>query len=133
MEIPQNVPHTPHPALAIILAHPDLFSRQGVVEMKYHGPPARRRGPYFSLRFRESGRHRSIYLGREGPLIQQVRALLAQLQDPIRRTRASRQARRQLMSILRGYNANLAARLGAIGLRMKGFEVRGWRGLRLPR
>jgi hypothetical protein len=83
------------------------------------------------VRIRHSSR-RCIYLGREGPLVQQVRALLAQLQDPMRRNRARQRSHRTLRAILRGYNVNLGARLGAIGLRMKGSEIRGWRNLRLP-
>ena len=126
----ENRETPPHQALVLIRSNPVFFARQGYLATKWRGSGTDRRGPYYALRFHHDGRLRSIYLGRDGPLVQQVRALLAQLEEPLRRQREYKKSRRQLMSVLRGSNANLCARLGAIGLRMKGREIRGWRNLR---
>ena len=57
-------------------------------------------GPFYKLRCREAGRARTIYLGREGPLVDEVRRALAALQAPWRRHRAS-QATRQVHAAMR--------------------------------
>ena len=132
MENGISVPQPAHPAVALILAHPDLFMRQGSVRPKWLSSGKKLLGPYYCLRFRRDGRQRSLYLGREGPLVQQVRALLAQLQASARLDRQRKKSRRQLRSLLRGSNVNLSARLASLGLRIKGSEIRGWRNLPFP-
>jgi hypothetical protein len=129
----KTVPYQSHPAVAFIRSQPLLFSRQGIVVEKSLGPPQRRKGPYYYLRFRQDGRHRSIYLGPAGPRIDEVRALLDQLQNARRDRLARQEYRRSMMAQLRANNKTLDAHLRAIGLHLKGSEVRGWRKLRLPR
>ena len=62
----------PHPALQLIAARGDLFSRQEQwFPLGCRGEE--RFGPYYSLIYREDGRQRSIYIGRAGVLVEQVR------------------------------------------------------------
>lgn len=123
----------PHPALALIAAQPRLFARQGVVVANWRTRRGRRVGPYYELSYREARRQRSIYLGRPGPLVDQVRQALAAVQGPWREREALRRARRSVSAALRVQKAELAARLQRIGLRLKGYEVRGRRGAGLSR
>jgi len=60
------------------------------------------------------------------PLVEQVRALLLRLQTPVREDRAYQKYRQQLMTLVRSQKSVLNARLGSLGLRSKGFEIRGW-------
>jgi hypothetical protein len=56
---------SPHPALAILAARPDLFSRHGAIVATWRRRGARTYGPYYRLAYREAGRQKSIYLGRD--------------------------------------------------------------------
>jgi hypothetical protein len=114
-----------HPAILRICTAPDLFARQGHVDVRWRGAY----GPYYLLRYRHQGREQSIYLGRDGPLVELVRALLERLQAPARRRRAQARSRRQIMAIVRASNTNLSLHLAALGLRMNGLQTRGWRQL----
>jgi hypothetical protein len=116
-----------HAAIALIATRPDLFARQGSVS-----PTWRRRngitfGPYYRLSYRDDGRQCAIYLGRDGPLVQRVRQQLQEAQEPARQKRIFDRIEREARSALRANNRRLAALLRPLGLRLKGFEVRGWR------
>src|SRR5262249_19393729 len=63
------------------------LARQGFVAAEFRGRGGRRQGPYFKLRWRQDGRQRVRYLGREGGRAEQVRAALADLQRPLRLAR----------------------------------------------
>ncbi len=84
-------------------------------------------GPYYRLAYREDGRQRSVYLGREGPLVDEVRRLLADLQRPLQQRRAINRLRRQVSAALTVQKRRVDALLRPLGLRLKGLEVRGWR------
>jgi len=113
--------------LDLIQAQPGLFARQGRVVATWRRRGPRKLGPYYELRFRQSGRCRGIYLGRDGPRVQQVRDLLDQLQQPRRRLRHYRQFRRRVRAAIGTHKTHLDTRLQSVGLRLQGFEVRGWR------
>jgi hypothetical protein len=115
----------PDAALALIDARPDLFARQGAVVATWQreGTP----GPYYRLVYREAGRQRAVYLGRDGVGVDQVRRALAALREPRRRQRALRRMRRQVAAALRIHRAALQARLRPLGLRLHGAGIRGWR------
>ncbi len=127
MENCQVDPERPHPALALIRARPGLFARQGVVVADWTRRGTRCLGPYYRLRYRVARRLRSIYLGRPGPLVDQVRQLLAAVQAPWQRQRAYQRWRGEIVAALRGHKAVLGRRLRVLGLRLQGYEVRGWR------
>ena len=129
MEIPQSDTQQPHCCLTLIAARPELFRRQGSVAEIWRTRGGKRFGPYCRLMYWEQGRRRSVYLGRPGPLVEQVRRALAKVQAPRRRDRMYRRLRRDSMAALRLEKARLGAILQAYGLRMQGFEVRGWRGV----
>ena len=91
----------------------------------------RKLGPYYRLSYREAGRQRSVYLGRSGPLAEQVREALAALQRGVRRSRAYERVRREIRGGLRAHKALLDAALRGLGLHLQGYSVRGWRTSRI--
>jgi hypothetical protein len=118
-----------HRAVALITAHPEVFLRQGAVAAKWRRTSTGKSGPYYVLRFRIAGHERAIYLGREGPAVEEVRRRLAMLHERTRSARAYEQWRREAMGVIRGQKDRVRSGLAAIGLGMKGFEIRGWRKL----
>jgi hypothetical protein len=116
-----------HPALALLDARPDIFARRGSVVATSRRRGTRTYGPYYRLSYRDGGRQQSIYLGRASELVEQVRRKLDALQKPLRQRRAIYRLRRQVSAALRVQKTRLDARLRHFGLRLKGFEVRGWR------
>ena len=131
-----------HPALALIVRRAELFARQGSIAAAWRRHGSRTYGPYYRLSYREGGRQRSIYLGRESTLVALVRQELADLQRPLRQHRAVVRLERQVKTALRADKRRLNRHLRLLGLRMQGFEVRGWRtspmrrwlrSLRIPR
>jgi hypothetical protein len=127
LENRQVVEQPIHPALALIRARPALFVRQGTVVADWRRRGARRLGPYHRLAYREARRQRSIYLGRDSPLVAEVRQALSALQTPWKRQRQYHRLRRDALASLGGHKRLLDRHLGRLGLRLQGFEVRGWR------
>jgi hypothetical protein len=110
-------------------AAPVLAATGSIVETwrTYQG---RRLGPYYRLAYRESGRQKTIYVGKDAELVAAARSLLEELQvnERIRRT-----MERQQLAVrvgLRAAKAAWAQELQRSGLTLKGYEVRGWRRLR---
>lgn len=116
-----------HLATALIAARPDLFARQGSVSTTWRRRNGSAYGPYYRLSYRDDGRQCSIYLGRDGPIVAHVRRMLDALQKPLRQKRLYDRIEREARSALRANNARLAILLRPYGLRLKGFEIRGWR------
>jgi hypothetical protein len=104
-----------------------LFARQGAVVASWRYYRGRKLGPYFRLAYRQYGRQQFVYLGREGALVQRVRAVLAHLHAPRRAARALAHARHLAMASLRTAKVRLDSGLRGWGLRLKGLEIRGWR------
>ena len=127
MEIRKSVDQLPHAAIRLIRARPNLFARQGAVVPTWRRRDGKTFGPYYRLAYRQDARQCSVYLGRTGPLVAQVRQLLATLQRPLRGQRLHARLRRRIRSALRHQKRRCAALLRPFGLRLKGFEVRGWR------
>jgi hypothetical protein len=127
LENRENCPQRLHRALALIQASPGLFARHAAVaaDWKRRGP--RRLGPYYRLRYYDGRGRRSIYLGRPGPLVDQIRQALAAVQAPWKRQRAFACWRGEIVASLRGHKGVLDRRLRVLGLRLQGYEVRGWR------
>jgi hypothetical protein len=140
-------------ALAIIAARPEVFRRQGAVVASWRRRGDKVYGPYYRLSWREDGRQRSVYLGREvelpengshpekgphpnplpkgpkgeGTTVEDIRRALAGLQRPLRERRAADRLRRMVVKSLRIQKIRLNFQLRPLGLRLRGFEVRGWR------
>ena len=115
-------------ALALIAARPDIFARQGYVAAGYRRRGGKTFGPYYSLRYRENGQQRSIYLGRQRERVEQVRRALAVVQRPWIQRRTPNRLTRSIRASLRVHKQRLDALLRPLGLHLKVFEVRGWRG-----
>ena len=116
-----------HPALRLIRARPDLFSRQGHVAATWRRRNGKTFGPYYRLGYREGGRQFSVYLGRSGELAEQVRRAIEAVQMPLAQRRLFNSIERQIRASLRVHKHRVSALLRPYGLRLKGFEVRGWR------
>jgi hypothetical protein len=127
LETERIVDQQTHPALALIARRAELFARQGSIVAAWRRRGSQTYGPYYRLSYREGGRQRSVYLGREGALVAQLRQELADLQRPLRQYRAVARLERQVKTALRADKGRLNRHLRLLGLRMQGFEVRGWR------
>jgi hypothetical protein len=130
LEIQEVVDQQIHPALVLIPARPDTFARQGSVVATWRRRGTQTYGPYYRLSYRDGGRQHAIYLGRAGggcDLVEQVRRRLDALQQPLRQRRAVDRLRRQVGASLRVQKLRVGALLRPFGLRLQGFEVRGWR------
>lgn len=113
--------------LALIASEPRLFARQGAVVATHRRAGGRTYGPYYHLKYRQAGRHRSIYLGPAGLLVEQVRQALAALQEPVRQGKIADRMCREAAASFRAARRGLNGALGSLGLRLQGAEVRGWR------
>ena len=127
MENREAVNEREHAALTLLRARPEVFGRQGAVVATWQRWKGRKLGPYYLLSYREAGRQRAVYLGRSGPLVEQVREALAGLQRGRRRQEAYERARREIRGALRAHQRRLDAALRGLGLRLHGYSVRGWR------
>jgi hypothetical protein len=87
-------------------------------------------GPFFRLLYREGSRQRAVYLGRDPALAEEVRAALRKMQEPLREKRRLHEQLREARKAFRSRKRELGRELGQVGLRLKGNEVRGWRGVR---
>ncbi len=114
-------------ALDLVACHQKLLRTQGVVVGSYRLYRGRRLGPFFRVAFRVDGRQRSIYLGKDPALAEEVRGLLARLQAPLERHRGLRRQRDAAKASLRRAKIRLEQQLARVGLGLKGYEVRGWR------
>ena len=97
-----------------------FLARQGVVLASWRWRAGRKRGPYYKLSFRLSGRRVSLYLGAEGLVVAGVRERLSQLQRPRREQRDVAELERDLRRGLRAERRHTVALLENIGLRMHG-------------
>jgi len=127
MEICKGADQHPHPALALLAARPELFARQGSVVASWRRRGAYTYGPYYRLIYREEGRQCSVYLGRAGGLVEEIRGRLLASQAPLRERRAVERTRRHAAALMRASKTQLNLQLRPWGLRLQGFEVRGWR------
>jgi hypothetical protein len=116
-----------HLALLLIAARPDLFSHQGCVAASWRKRGAQTFGPYYRLVHRVEGRQQSLYLGRAGALVDQVRRALTAAHRPLNKYRLFERLRRQIRASLRIHKISVRALLRPFGLRLKGYEVRGCR------
>jgi hypothetical protein len=125
--MPKTVDQLVHPAVALVKARPALFHRQGNVAESWRRCGERTFGPYYRLSYREDGRQKSLYLGRAGKLVEQVRQTLFDVKNAFRKGRAWQECRRQVLEKVREHKERANVLLRSLGLRMKGNEVRGWR------
>jgi hypothetical protein len=106
--------------------------RQGSVVAGWRTVDGRRLGPYWSLRYREAGRQRSVYLGRSAALAAAVRRRLHKLQQPRKQSLQLARLRAAVRASFRRHLAVWKQDLEAWGLKLHGLEIRGWRSFRPP-
>ena len=111
----------------LIREHSDMLREQGAVVETWRRRGDRRVGPYFSVKFRVGSRQRSFYLGTDRQLADEVRAELAKLQRPLKRRRWYRRQEQVIRRELTRSRRGLGRELLALGLAVKGSEIRGWR------
>jgi len=126
MEKPDPVAQREEAIRRRILSRPDIFSRQGSVQASYRRYGGRVLGPYYRVLYRDGGGLRSIYIGAEEGLAEDVRRLLEELQQERREELEFERCFRTLRRRVREAKARLDRDLRRLGLYMKGFEVRGW-------
>ncbi len=117
-----------HPALTLLREAPTRFANQGTVVETWRTYRGRRLGPYYRLTWREDGRQRAIYLGRQGPLVEEVRRLLHEAQTIRRMIREHRRRQAEfkehVIRPLQQYVKEMF-RLFGNGLYVKGSDIGG--------
>ncbi|NLS92650.1 MAG: hypothetical protein GXX96_10880 [Planctomycetaceae bacterium] len=125
-----NITTPRHNALNLLADHPERFADQGAVVATWRTYRGRRLGPYYRLTWRENRRQHSVYLGADGPLVDEVRRLLHQTHTA-RRLKREHRRNRQLFreNVIRPLEQYVKEmfRLFGNGLYLKGSEVRGSR------
>ena len=134
MEISRTVDQRRQRIAAFIEEHAEQLARQGTVVAMYRHRGGHIVGPYHRLTFRLETVQRSVYLGTNVELIQEVRNVLEELQKPYRERRALMRLKKALRTALTECRADLQQDLARWGLRLQGYEIRGWhtRGPRPP-
>lgn len=115
----------------LMAEQPARFSRQGTVVATWRVVAGERRGPYYSLRYRDGGRQRSLYLGSSATLAELVRQLLECRQRVRREHRALTHARIVVKASLRHHKRLWRRHLEQAGLSLKGYDIRGWKHFRV--
>ena len=112
-----------------LLAQRDALARRGAVVASWRWYRGRRLGPYFRLSVRIGGRQRSVYLGANRALAEEIAGELASLQARIRERRKLGRLRAEARKGLTGALRELDVQLARVGLHRKGREIRGHRAL----
>jgi hypothetical protein len=112
--------------LAFIAANAETLAKQGAVVTSFRWRGGRRVGPYYHLALRQGRRQRSVYLGADAELVAEVRIALREIQADQRERRAIRRQKKAIRKALVQCRAKLRRELARRGLRLKGYEVRGW-------
>jgi len=110
--------------------HADNFARQGSVRATWRMHQGKKLGPFYLLVHREAGRQRTLYIGADRALADEVQQQLAELQAPLRSERAFDRQLARLHQDFQEQKHVFARHLQQYGLRLKGTEVRGWRSFR---
>jgi hypothetical protein len=104
-----------------------LFAAQGSVQESYRLYQGRKLGPFFRLSFREAGKQRSWYIGRDPAFAAEIERELQKLQAPRLFVRQVQRCLAHCRRDLRVARQEWRRRLEKYGLRLQGNEVRGWR------
>lgn len=113
-----------------VAEHGALFAAQGSVQESYRLYQGRKLGPFFRLSFREAGKQRSLYIGRDRALAAEINGQLQKLQEPLARARQVDRWLAQCRRSLKLAKLEFRRRLQTHGLRLQGNEIRGWRAQR---
>ena len=106
----------------------EVLARGGSIVASWRRRDGRRYGPYYRLAYRLDGRQQSIYLGGSVELVEKIRGLLGQLQEPLRLQRQLQQVRRAVTAAFRQVQADFKRVMQSRGFYTRGtLKVRGWR------
>ena len=108
----------------VVLARRDLFARQGSVVATTRTYRGRCLGPFYSVRFRADGKQASVYLGCSATLAERVEGLLNDLREETQQHRMLTRLKRHARAHLRQCKASWQQDLAALGLYLKGYEIR---------
>jgi hypothetical protein len=108
-------------------AHGSLLATQGSVQGSYRRYQGRKLGPFFRLSFREAGKQRSLYIGRDQALAAEIQAHVQKLQAPRAQARQLERSLADCRRNLKLAKLEFRCRLQTQGLRLRGNEIRGWR------
>ena len=112
--------------LAFIEVHAAALAHQGTVVASFRRRGGQIVGPYYRLAFRQNQVQRSSYLSNDMELVAEVRTALANLQKPGRDRRVFLRQKRVVRKALAQCKAEWKRALARRGLRLQGYEVRGW-------
>jgi hypothetical protein len=102
--------------------------KQGSVVTSWRRRDAKKAGPYFRLTCRDADEiQHSIYIGRDGNLVTEVRDILFALQQRRQQARELGRAGPVLRRALRASRRELDEELAVVGLSRRGAEIRGWK------
>ena len=95
-------------------------ARQGFLAQEFR----QGRGPYYKLRWRQGGRQRVLYLGRDPARAERVRALLEHLQRPLRLARQLARLLQETRKHLHKAKSLLESQAQTQGLHYHGYSAR---------
>jgi hypothetical protein len=111
---------------AFIKKHEGHLARQGGIVATYRYRGGRAVGPYYRVAFRVGTVQQSVYMGTDLGLLAEVHLVLQELQRPYRERRALLQRKKAVRKVLAECRDELRRELARRGLRLQGYEVRGW-------
>lgn len=126
VEISRVVDQRRHRVFAFMKAHAEELAQQGAVVVSFRHRGSRMVGPYYRLTLRHGQVQQSVYLGADTEFVAEVRLALQKIQEPRQERRALRQYKQTIRKALAQCRAELRQELGRRGLRLHGYEVRGW-------
>jgi len=100
------------------------LAQQGFVSAEYREQNGRRYGPYFKLRWRQDGRQRVRYLGRDLSRAEQVSAALANLQRSLQLVRDASSMMAEVRKEMRKLKETLEPHLASQGMHLHGYIAR---------
>ena len=126
MEISRVVDQRRHRVFAFMETHAAALAQQGVIVASFRRRGSRVVGPYYRLTLRQGQVQQSVYLGADAEFVAEIRTALQKIQKPQQERRALRRQKKRIRKALAQCKAELRRELGRRGLRLQGYEVRGW-------
>jgi hypothetical protein len=130
LENRKSVDQNRNDILRFLSDRPDIFARQGTVRESWRYYGGRRLGPYFKLSYRIGGKQQARYLGSSPEFAAEVRHKLVTMQAELRQQRRRNQELAPWYKAVSSCKQQWQLEVEKLGLRVQGYEVRGYRQLR---